>query len=176
MKAHLRTILIGLAAAIVALPEIAAAGGAVASPTKRAEELQQARDFLALQPVKVPSDLANPFNPPNFAGAPGHATTTAAATTPDGAARTNPEPAAARQAGPKSDRDILQEIAAGLKPGGFFTLGGDAILVFGQKRVKAGDHLTITFEGKEYTVDITSIKAPNFTLRLNREEYTRPIK
>ncbi|HVZ63725.1 MAG TPA: hypothetical protein VG936_03985 [Lacunisphaera sp.] len=174
MKAHFRIILVSLAAAALALPEITAAGGAVASPTKRAEQVQQAKDFLALQPVKLPAELANPFNPPNFAGAASHASS-ATATTGDGGTRTTPEQAA-KPAGPKSDRDVLQEIAAGLKPGGFFTLGGNPILVFGQKRVKAGDHLTITFEGKEYTVEITSIKAPNFTLRLNREEFTRPIK
>jgi len=49
-------------------------------------------------------------------------------------------------------------------------------LVFGQKRVKAGGLLTITFEGNEYTLEIVSIAPPNFTLRLNREEFTRPIK
>jgi hypothetical protein len=48
--------------------------------------------------------------------------------------------------------------------------------VFGQKRVKAGGFLTITFEGNEYTLEIASIERPNFTLRLNREEFTRPIK
>ncbi|HVT72111.1 MAG TPA: hypothetical protein VHD61_03170 [Lacunisphaera sp.] len=174
MKAHFRIILASLAAMALALPEIAAAGSAVAAPTKRAEQLQQAKEFLALQPVKLPADLANPFNPPNFAGATGHAA--ASATAPDTGTHGSPEPAAAKPAGPKSDRDILQEIAAGLKPGGFFTLGGNPILVFGQKRVKAGDHLTITFEGKEFTVEIISIKSPNFTLRLNREEFTRPIK
>ncbi|HTL67123.1 MAG TPA: hypothetical protein VL200_05635 [Lacunisphaera sp.] len=174
MKAFFRTILASLTLGLI-LPEVLAAGNSVASPTKRAEELQQAKEFLTLQPVKLPADLANPFNPPNFTGAGSHGTTTAATAT-DSGTRTSPEPAAAKPAGPKSDRDVLQEIAAGLKPGGFFTLGGNPILVFGQKRVKAGDHLTITFEGKEYTVEIISIKSPNFTLRLNREEFTRPIK
>ncbi len=174
MKALFRTILAGLALGLI-LSDLSAAGNAVASPTKRAEELQQAKEFLTLQPVKVPADLANPFNPPNFTGGGSHGATTAATTTDTGA-RTNPEPTATKPAGPKSDREIIQEIAAGLKPGGFFTLGGNSILVFGQKRVKAGDQLTITFEGREYTVEIISIKSPNFTLRLNREEFTRPIK
>ena len=34
----------------------------------------------------------------------------------------------------------------------------------------------ITFEGTEYTVEVTAIENNNFTLRLNREEFTRPIK
>ena len=34
----------------------------------------------------------------------------------------------------------------------------------------------ITFEGNQYTLEITSIDRTNFTLRLNREEFTRTIK
>jgi hypothetical protein len=70
----------------------------------------------------------------------------------------------------------LQAIGASLKPSGSVTLGGEPTLIFGEKRVKAGGFLTITFEGSEYTLEIVSIDRPNFTLRLNREEFTRPIK
>ena len=77
---------------------------------------------------------------------------------------------------PKTDRDILQAIAASLKPTGNFVLSGQPTLVFGQKRVKAGGLVTITFEGTEYTLEITAIERTSFTLRLNREEFTRPIK
>ncbi len=81
-------------------------------------------------------------------------------------------------AGPLSPHDLLQAIATSptLKPSGFFVIGGQPTLVFGQKRVKAGSFLTITFEGTEYAIEIVSIDRPNFTLRLNREEFTRPIK
>jgi hypothetical protein len=78
--------------------------------------------------------------------------------------------------GPRTDRDILAGIAATMKPTGYFVLGGQPTLVFGQKRVKAGGEMTINFEGGEYTVGITAIDRTSFTLRLNREEYTRPIK
>jgi hypothetical protein len=76
----------------------------------------------------------------------------------------------------RTDRDILQAIAANLKPSGYFVLGGQPTLVFGQKRVKAGGSLVIPFEGTDYTLEVVSIERPNFTLRLNREEFTRPIK
>ena len=81
-------------------------------------------------------------------------------------------------AGPRNAHDLLQAIATSpsLKPSGYFVLGGVPTLVFGQKRVKAGNFLTITFEGTEYAIEIVSIDRPNFTLRLNREEFTRPIK
>jgi ribosomal 50S subunit-recycling heat shock protein len=77
---------------------------------------------------------------------------------------------------PKTDRDIVRAIASSLKPTGNFILAGQPTLVFGQKRVKAGSLLTITFEGTEYTLEITAIERTSFTLRLNREEFTRPIK
>jgi len=148
----------------------------VANPTKRHDSLETAKALLAVQPVVLPAELINPFNPAAFAEAtgtvnrnPGNGT---AGTATQGAA----EPAPVKPAGPKTDRDIIQAIAAALKPSGFFVLGGEPTLVFGQKRVKAGGHVTITFEGTEYTLDITSIDRPNFTLRLNREVFTRPIK
>jgi hypothetical protein len=79
---------------------------------------------------------------------------------------------------PAGPHDLLQAIATSpsLKPSGYFVLGGQPTLVFGQKRVKAGSFLKITFEGTEYDLEIVSIDRLNFTLRLNREEFTRPIK
>jgi hypothetical protein len=85
-----------------------------------------------------------------------------------------PEPGPAK--GPRSDHDILAGIASGLTPTGIFVLDGQRTLVFGQKRVKAGTTLTINFEGGEYIVEVTAIDHTSFTLRLNREEFTRPIK
>ena len=82
----------------------------------------------------------------------------------------------AKGVGPRNPRELLRTIAAGLKPSGVVVVGGEPTLVFGQKRVKAGGVLTITFEGAEYTLEIVSVFHPNFTIRLNREEFTRPIK
>jgi len=72
--------------------------------------------------------------------------------------------------------ELLQAIATSLKPSGYIVLGGQPSISFGQKRVKAGGVLTITFEGNQYTLEIVSIDRTNFTLRLNREEFTRTIK
>jgi hypothetical protein len=173
MNTSHRLLIIGVLGAGLATSILTAAEGhsAVALPTKRHEMLESAKSLLATQPVSLPTDLANPFNPPAFAVVTG--TARSAATT--GSAGTGESPAA-KPSGPRTERDILREIATGLKPSGFFVLGGEPTLVFGQKRVKAGGHLTITFEGAEYTLEITAIDRPNFTLRLNREEFTRPIK
>jgi hypothetical protein len=115
----------------------------------------------------------NPFFPAAFAEAaaalgrgPGQVTPT-----PDGG-----EVPARPPTGPRTDRDLLQAIAQSLKPGGYIVIGGQPSLSFGQKRVKAGNTLTITFEGNQYTLEVVNIDRTTFTLRLNREEFTRTIK
>ena len=156
-----------LAAAAWAGPVRAAEASDVQTPTKRQELLDQAKKLLA--PREAVPAVVDPFHSEAFndliAASHGGGTVV-------GPENSHPAPAP----GPRSPRGLLQAIAAGLKPSGFFVLGGEPTLVFGQKRVKAGGTVTITFEGTEYTLEITSIDRPNFTLRLNREEFTRPIK
>ena len=144
----------------------------IVAPAKRAVVLNQARGLLAPRPAAVTT--ANPFYTVAFyealanVGNRGEADSGAA----QGAASRPPQPAG----GGRNNRELLQAIATSLKPSGFFVLGGQPTLVFGQKRVRAGGLLTITYEGKEYTLEVTALDRTNFTLRLNREEFTRPIK
>jgi len=133
-------------------------------PGKRAEMLNRAKQLLAVP--ERPAATNDPFHSQAFAEASG-----AVARAPVAA-----DPAGTRAAGPRNAQDLLQAIAANLKPSGNFVVNGQHTLVFGQKRVKAGGTLTITFEGTEYTIEISAIESNNFTLRLNREEFTRPIK
>lgn len=137
-------------------------------PAKRIELIDQWKKTL--RPGEVAEvAIANPFYPEGFAGS------VAESNRPVDRDGTS-EPSVAVQAGPRSSKEILQTIAQSLKPSGYFVLSGQQTLVFGQKRVKAGGTLTITFEGTEYTLEIVSIDRTHFTLRLNREEFTRPIK
>lgn len=140
---------------------VAAETGSVLSPSKRQEALVQAKDLLGEKTATISGK--NPFNPEGFGDLP-------ASSNQNQATVANTAPV-----GPRSERDLLQAIAAGLKPR-LIVFGGQPELFFGQKRVKAGGSLTITFEGGEYTLEVVSIAQPNFTLRLNREEFTRPIK
>jgi len=140
----------------------------VASPAKRVEVITSAKLFLGAKDTKA--EIKNPFQLDAFNQV-----------LAENTGRTNPDVAKKEVAGPttgsrRTDHDILQAIAASLKPSGFFVLGGEPTLVFGQKRVKAGGTLSIRFEDTDYTLEIVSIERPNFTLRLNREEFTRPIK
>lgn len=73
-------------------------------------------------------------------------------------------------------RDVLIGIASRIEPSGTIILGGEPILLFGQKKLKVGDKLTVTYQGSDYELDITAIERTTYKLRLNGEEITRPIK
>lgn len=73
-------------------------------------------------------------------------------------------------------RKKLEAISPQVTPSGTVEIGGNPILLFGQKKVKVGDRLAITFEGQPYELEISDIQRTSFTLRLNGEEITRPIK
>ena len=151
------------AALFVALVGIhaTAADSDVMAPIQRQRALAGAKKLVAVR--VVPPVVADPFYSVAFAeliAGPGAA----------------PVVNAAPVARPKTDLEVLRAIAASLKPTGNFVVAGQNTLVFGQKRVKAGGLITITFEGTEYTLEITAIERTSFSLRLNREEFTRPIK
>jgi hypothetical protein len=135
----------------------------VIAPNVRKDSLAKAEALLSQKPLGLPANAKDPFHSDAFAEATGHAVHPANET-------------ATVKAGPRSEHDVLVGIASGLKPTGNFVIAGEETLFFGQKRVKPGSTLTINFEGAEYIVEITAIDHTSFTLRLNREEYTRPIK
>ena len=160
-------VLAGASAAVVGR----AADTDVVSPVKRQEVLDHAKKLLA--PRDIRPAAADPFHPEAFDEAlaamgrvPGSTTTPASGT----------EATVTKPTGPRNEHDLLMAMSAALKAPNVIVLNGQPVLLFGQKRVKAGGTLNINFEGSEYTVEITAINPPNFTLRLNREEFTRPIK
>lgn len=75
-----------------------------------------------------------------------------------------------------NDSQVLEAIAPRVNPSGTVRIGGVDYLLFGQKRLKVGEKLTITYEGSVYMIEITSIERNNFRIRLNSEELVRPIK
>jgi len=134
-------------------------------------ETRQAVVELALNLAKVeaPASLADaqlprPFNPPGFGMASAQEVHPASEATPAGPAK------------PFGDREILAAIAPLIKPTGTFTMGSDRLLMFSKKKLKAGDRLTVNYEGQDYTLELVNIDRTNFTLRFNHEEITRPIK
>lgn len=146
-----------------------AQGSDLHSPKKR--DAAVARSHKLLEPVQFATsveELPSPFAPSGFDD-------------PD------PEEIIAQQAAvvaaaspgvtrPMGARGVLETLAERIVPSGILRLGGKAILLFGQKKLKVGDGLTITFEGTNYDLDITAIGSTTFTLRYQGEELTRSIK
>jgi hypothetical protein len=129
----------------------------VQPPAARLSLVEKAQRLSEVPPVPpVREELRNPFMPPLIMGA---AVTTSQVVAPVVV----------------SDRRILDAIAPRVNPTGTVTLGGEPILLFGQKRIKVGDVLPITFEGRSYSLVISAIQSTSFTVRLNNEETTRPI-
>lgn len=145
------------------------AGVVVFSPTLRQNALDKAKHLIAPKDSRGADKLKDPFNPEIVVEESDNQTG-------PGNTGTGADRASQPRQGPRTDRELLSSIAAAIKPSGYVVLGGEPTLIFGQKRVKAGNTLTITFEGVEYILQITSINRTSFTLRLNREEFTRPIK
>ncbi len=141
----------------------------VAPPAKREATVAAARKLLEPKDATLPAKVADPFHPGNFGS-------TAAQTQTTGGEQTVSDGGASQTDGQRSGRGLLVTIANSIKPSGYFVIGGSPTLVFGQKRVKAGEFLTINFEGKDYNLEVTAIDRTSFTLRLNNEAYTRPIK
>ena len=132
------------------------------------EVRQQAVDLATtLAKVEMPASvteapLPQPFNPPGFGRA----------------SSDEPHPAAEAPGPSKAfgDREILAALAPRIVPKGTLSLGSRSLLIFGKKNLKVGDRLTVSFEGTDYTLELVSFDNTNFTLRLNHEEITRPIK
>jgi hypothetical protein len=115
---------------------------------------------------EIPAPEADPFYHAELGASPEKAASLSGAKT---AAATH------QASAPLSGRAKLQAVVAGLKPT-FFMRGGQPTFLFGSKKISIGGIMTLTVERVEYTLEIVSVTPPNFTLRLNREQFTRPIK
>jgi len=164
-----RRFLFPLLLGIAVAPGLSARPASDLQPADKRRPVVEAAERLAKNagPAPLAGELVNPFNPPAF-GQPDPEELRAIA-----AAQAAAQPAAAR---PPGDRDFLAAIAARITPSGTLTLGGESWLVFGKKRLRAGDHLTVTYQERDYDLELTAIDRTTFTLRLNREEITRPLK
>jgi hypothetical protein len=118
-----------------------------------------------LAKVETPESLADaglphPFNPPGF-GVESRPVVDAAPGVP------------AKAFG---DRELLAALVQKIQPKGTLSLGSNQLLIFGKRNLRAGDRITVSFEGQDYNLELVSFDRTNFTLRLNHEEITRPIK
>lgn len=145
-------------AVTIAVPLVPAQPSDILPAPRRMETVETARRLVErAEPPALPDEPRDPFT----AVSPRRAETSAAAP---------------REAARPGNRQLLAAIAPLVNPTGTMRLGGEPILLFGQKRIKVGDRLPITFDGTPYILVISGIEGTSFTLRLNGEEITRPIQ
>lgn len=143
-------------------------------PARRQPSLDLAERYAKPAPLApLPEDLVHPFNPAAF-GQPDPEELRAIAAAKSAAAAAAAQAKAAAK--PATDREFLDVIAAKISPSGILILGDEPLLIFGQKRLRVGDRLTVSYDGQDYDLELTAIDRSTFTLRLNRDEITRPIK
>ncbi len=134
-----------------------------AATVEKAQRLTRQIEVADLPPTTV-----SPFNPASFNALDPEEERLAA----EAARRARPV-AAPRVA---SDRDLVIAIANQIRPTGMMNLGGDPILLIGSRKIRVGESLSASYEGNPVVVTVTAIDRTSFTLRLNSEEFTRPIK
>lgn len=135
-------------------------GGEVSSSSKRQGTLDLAARLLAPRAnpaAQLPDNLPNPFNPE----------VKIIKGTENKGPKAQPE---------RTDRETLEKIATGITPSGMMMLRDKPILIFREKKLKVGDNMKVNYGGFDYVVVVTAIESSSFTLRLNSEEVTRPIK
>jgi hypothetical protein len=84
-----------------------------------------------------------------------------------------PAPAPAK---PPGDHEILESLAAQMKPTGMFVVNGSPRLAIGRKLFEVGTRFTVTYNNQDYELELVTIERTTFTLRYRGEEITRPIK
>ena len=164
-------------AGLMLLPALLVLVRATAAPASDLNPPQLRRPVVELAqklaasttPAPLPEDLVQPFNPAAF-GAPDPEELRALAAAQ--AAANN----AAANAKPTTDRELLDVIAARITPSGTLILNDEPLLIFGQKRLRVGDRFAVAYDGQTYDLELAAIDRTTFTLRLNRDEITRPIK
>ncbi|MCR6654497.1 MAG: hypothetical protein NVV63_01515 [Opitutus sp.] len=161
-----RFVLLGIVLLTAASPLFAARSTSDLLPLERRRIVVERAEELAAIPElsPLPEGYVQPFAPADFDRVDSEEARTS-----------GPGAAAQAQARPGTDRELLNLIASKISPSGTLILGDQSLLIFGKKRLRVGDRLTVTYEEQDYTLDLVAIDRTTFTLRYNQDEITRPI-
>jgi hypothetical protein len=130
-------------------------------PVRRAATVEKATALLEKDTVAaVLPTVKNPFAPPDF----------------DRVDPVEEPPVAGPAPRIRSTREILEMIANNINPTGTMFVRDEPILLFGARQMRLGDRLTATIGGAQYSIVISGIERTSFTIRLNNEQISRPIK
>lgn len=159
-----------LATCVLAAPAFAAkvTPDLLPAPRRQAAVDTAVRLASRTSPPSLPAEMVSPFNPAGFDLA-----------EPDPTANAKTQKAVAGNAAaaaPLTTRDVLEALALRLNPSGTIVVNGMPLLLIDRSRFEVGTKFVVTYEGREYELQLVSIDRTTFTLRYRSEEITRPIK
>lgn len=139
-----------------------ASGPDLVPPKAREKVVEDAGRVAATRgaPVELPNPVPNPF-------------VAKAAEAPEAPPL---EPGAAPAVEPLSEVDLLARLASLIPATGTVILGGEAMLLLGQKRLKEGDTYTIGLDGRNYEVSIAGISSTSFIVKRGELRFSRPTR
>lgn len=143
------------------VPFVGAQGADVSLPANREKVVSLAEEFMMARaaPVQVPDPAPNPFVWP---------------VAPEPEEGDLPSTVSEMPKQVTMNVELLTRLAARIPASGTVILGGQPILLLGQKRLKVGDVVTISFEGENYELSIEGITSTSFTVRRGAITHTRP--
>jgi hypothetical protein len=151
-----------LGAMLVSLvPAWGQAGPDLVAPKLRDKVVVDATGVVDAQnsPVSLPSPLPNPF------------------VAKEGEVVPDPITVSGKTAEtPLTGADLLARLALQIPATGTVTIGGEPLLLLGQKRLKVGDTYTISFEGQSYDLSIAAVTPTSFTVKRGDILYSRPVR
>ena len=164
------------------MPSVVFAAKAVVSdvfPTaKRRPTVELAQRLAAVTPPPpLPPETVLPFNPVAFSQPDPEEQRALEQAAASQQALVSAPSANSSQARPgATDREQLVAIASRIMPKGTIFIGNEAMLSIGNQFIKIGAKFTVSYLDVDYILELTAIDRTTFTLRLNGEQITRPIK
>ncbi len=170
-----------LVLALLAAPLFAAKtppAGDIAPAAKRRPTVELAQKIASVAaPVPLAAESVLPFNPVAFSQPDPEEQRALEQAAANQRAQAAAPTGGAGQARPgATDREQLAAIASQIRPSGSMLVRGEPRLILQSRFVKIGDKFTVTYSGVDYVLELTAIDLTTFTLRLNGEAITRPIK
>lgn len=153
---------------LILVPSAFSYASEVAAPRIREQAVAEAKDFVAARSSvpELPTLITNPFLKQR-SQAPQSETQEITG---------EQEPREVVLAQEVSQQDRLGMLAGLVPATGAIKLAGKPLLLLGQNRYRVGDAVNVTFENKEYSLQITEINLVSFTVKLGDNYFTRPIR
>jgi hypothetical protein len=75
-----------------------------------------------------------------------------------------------------SGPELLSQLASTIPSTGTLVFGGNAMLLLGPKKIKVGEKIPVSFEGKDYQLTLIAVTPTTFTVQLGNELSTRTVR